>query len=305
MNSDLDRYIEQLRKCECIKESEVKALCTKAKEILSEEGNVQRVDSPVTVCGDIHGQFYDLMELFKVGGECPDTNYLFLGDFVDRGSHSVETFLLLLSLKVRYPDRITLIRGNHESRQITQVYGFYDECLRKYGSLNVWKYCTEVFDYLSLAAVVDDKILCVHGGLSPAVKTLDDIRTINRKQEVPHDGAMCDLMWSDPEVMEGWGHSPRGAGFLFGGDVVEAFNRTNNIELICRAHQLVMEGYKVMFNNSLVTVWSAPNYCYRCGNVAAILELDENLSKSYKIFDAAPLEEYDPSAKKKVPDYFL
>lgn len=142
--SDLDRQIEQLKRCEIIKENEVKALCAKAREILVEEGNVQRVDSPVTVCGDIHGQFYDLKELFKVGGDVPETNYLFMGDFVDRGYYSVETFLLLLALKVRYPDRITLIRGNHESRQITQVYGFYDECLRKYGSVTVWRYCTEI-----------------------------------------------------------------------------------------------------------------------------------------------------------------
>lgn len=196
-----------------------------------------------------------------------------MGDFVDRGFYSVETFLLLLALKVRYPDRITLIRGNHESRQITQVYGFYDECLRKYGSVNVWRYCTEIFDYLSLSAIIEDKVFCVHGGLSPSINTLDQIRTIDRKQEVPHDGAMCDLMWSDPEDIDGWGLSPRGAGYLFGGDVVENFNNTNNLNLICRAHQLVMEGHKSMFDNSLITVWSAPNYCYRCGNVAAILEM--------------------------------
>lgn len=222
--SDLDRQIEQLKRCEIIRESEVKALCAKAREILVEEGNVQRVDSPVTVwyslllkpnlvdvpmktvtyllfqvCGDIHGQFYDLKELFKVGGDVPETNYLFMGDFVDRGYYSVETFLLLLALKVRYPDRITLIRGNHESRQITQVYGFYDECLRKYGSTDVWRYCTEIFDYLSLSAIIDGKIFCVHGGLSPSIQYLDQIRTIDRKQEVPHDGPMCDLLWSDPE----------------------------------------------------------------------------------------------------------
>ncbi|CAB4308484.1 unnamed protein product [Prunus armeniaca] len=280
--SDLDRQIEQLKKCEPLKESEVKALCLKAMEILVEESNVQRVDAPVTICGDIHGQFYDMKELFKVGGDCPKTNYLFLGDFVDRGFYSVETFLLLLALKVRYPDRITLIRGNHESRQITQVYGFYDECLRKYGSVNVWRYCTDIFDYLSLSALIENKIFSVHGGLSPAISTLDQIRTIDRKQEVPHDGAMCDLLWSDPEdIVDGWGLSPRGAGFLFGGSVVSSFNHANNIDYICRAHQLVMEGYKWMFNNQIVTVWSAPNYCYRCGNVAAILELDEILISSF------------------------
>jgi serine/threonine-protein phosphatase 4 catalytic subunit len=176
------------------------------------------------------------MELFQVGGECPDTNYMFMGDFVDRGYYSVETFLLLLALKVRYPERITLIRGNHESRQITQVYGFYDECLRKYGSVNVWRYCTEIFDYLALAAIIDNKIFCVHGGLSPSINTLDEIRALDRKQEVPHDGAMCDLMWSDPDDITGWSVSPRGAGYLFGSDIVEKFNRENNIELICRAH---------------------------------------------------------------------
>jgi len=243
--------------------------------------------------------------LFKIGGECPETNYLFMGDFVDRGFYSVETFLLLLALKVRYPDRITLIRGNHESRQITQVYGFYDECMRKYGSVNVWRYCTEIFDYLSLSALIEDKVFCVHGGLSPSINTLDQIRTIDRKQEIPHDGAMCDLMWSDPEDIDGWGLSPRGAGYLFGGDIVQQFNEQNNINLICRAHQLVMEGLKYMFKDSLVTVWSAPNYVYRCGNIAAILEFDEQLNRNFKTFEAAASETRGVPAKKPVPDYFL
>jgi len=302
---DLDRQIEQLKRCEIIKEGEVKALCAKAREILVEESNVQRVDSPVTICGDIHGQFYDLKELFRVGGDVPETNYLFMGDFVDRGFYSVETFLLLLALKVRYPDRITLIRGNHESRQITQVYGFYDECLRKYGSITVWRYCTEIFDYLSLSAIVDGKIFCVHGGLSPSIQTLDQIRAIDRKQEVPHDGPMCDLLWSDPEDTTGWGVSPRGAGYLFGSDVVSQFNSANDVDMICRAHQLVMEGYKWHFNETVLTVWSAPNYCYRCGNVAAILELDENLQREFIIFEAAPQETRGIPSKKPTPDYFL
>jgi serine/threonine-protein phosphatase 4 catalytic subunit len=305
MSHELDGWIAALRKCEPLEEDDVKRLCQMAIEILVEESNVQTIDSPVTICGDIHGQFYDLLELFKVGGDCPDTNYLFMGDFVDRGFYSVETFLLLLALKVRYPDRMYLIRGNHECRQITQVYGFYDECLRKYGSVNVWRYCTDVFDYLSLSALIDNKIFCVHGGLSPSITTIDQIRTIDRKQEVPHEGAMCDLLWSDPEDVSGWGLSPRGAGYLFGDDVCTSFTQTNSVDMIARAHQLVMEGYKWMFNKRLVTVWSAPNYCYRCGNVAAILELDENLAHDFKVFEAAPQEARGVPAKRATPDYFL
>lgn len=170
-----------------------------AKEILRDESNVQPVAAPVTVCGDIHGQFYDLAELFRIGGACPQTNYLFMGDYVDRGYYSLETVTLLVALKVRYRNRITILRGNHESRQITQVYGFYDECLRKYGNANVWKYFTDTFDYLPMTAVVSDRIFCLHGGLSPSIDTLDHARDLDRVQEVPHEGPMCDLVWSDPD----------------------------------------------------------------------------------------------------------
>ena len=267
------------------------------------------------------------MELFKVGGKIPDQNYLFMGDFVDRGYYSVETFLLLLALKVRYPDRITLIRGNHECRQITQAYGFYEECMRKYGSVNVWRYVTDIFDYLPLSAIISDQIFCVHGGLSPSVNTLDQIRLIDRKQEIPNFGAMSDLMWSDPdEENDSWVESPRGAGYLFGKSVFAQFCQTNKLEQICRAHQLVMEGYKHIFDDALVTIWSAPNYCYRyiilalfqyntylltlstlnrCGNVAAFMELDKDLNSSFKVFNAAPDEERGVPETKQPPEYFL
>ena len=243
-----------------------------------------------------------------------------LGDYVDRGYYSVETVTLLVALKIRYPHRITILRGNHESRQITQVYGFYDECLRKYGNANVWKCVfvslqmpmpslwltqpnrrlfTDLFDYLPLTALIDNQIFCLHGGLSPSIDTLDNIRALDRIQEVPHEGPMCDLLWSDPDDRCGWGISPRGAGYTFGQDISEAFNQNNHLTLVARAHQLVMEGYNWSQDRNVVTIFSgslqyllasaassntsiAPNYCYRCGNQAAIMEIDEHLK--YTLF---------------------
>ena len=285
---------------------------------MRDESNVQPVSAPVTVCGDIHGQFYDLAELFRIGGACPETNYLFMGDYVDRGYYSLETVTLLVALKVRYRNRITILRGNHESRQITQVYGFYDECLRKYGNANVWKHFTDTFDYLPMTAVVSDRIFCLHGGLSPSIDTLDHARDLDRVQEVPHEGPMCDLVWSDPDdryvvviilirgafvhrsikahpsfrslslslslfsLSCGWGISPRGAGYTFGQDITEQFTHINGLHFIARAHQLVMEGYQWQHNRSVVTVFSAPNYCYRCGNQAAIMEVDDTVDQTSK-----------------------
>jgi len=285
----LDEWITTVRECKYLAEEDLKKLCDLVKQNLLEESNVQPVSSPVTICGDIHGQFFDLLELFRTGGDLTETNYIFMGDFVDRGYHSLETFTYLLLLKARYPNKITLLRGNHESRQITQVYGFYDEVQQKYGNPNAWKYCCQVFDYLTLAALIDGKVLCVHGGLSPEIRTLDQIRIIQRNQEIPHEGAFCDLMWSDPEDIETWQVSPRGAGWIFGSKATLEFNQLNGLELVARSHQLVQEGYKFMFpEESLVTVWSAPNYCYRCGNVASILALDEDLNREFKLFKDVP-----------------
>jgi len=235
MSANPDEWIETLKKCKYLPEQDLKLLCEVVKELLLEESNVQPVAAPVTICGDIHGQFYDLLELFRVGGEIADTNYIFMGDFVDRGYYSLETFSFLLALKAKYPEKITLLRGNHESRQITQVYGFYDECQQKYGNANAWKYCTQVFDYLTLAALVDGRILCVHGGLSPDIRTLDQIRTIHRNVEIPHEGPFCDLMWSDPEdSVDTWLVSNRGAGWLFGYKVTDEFTKINGLDLVCR-----------------------------------------------------------------------
>ena len=256
------------------------------------------------ICGDIRGQFHDLMELFRIGGKTPDTNYLFLGDYVDRGYYSVETVSLLICLKVRFRNRVFVLRGNHESRQITQVYGFYDECLRKYGNANVWKAFTDLFDYLPLTALVENQVMGLHGGLSPSIDYLDSIRALDRVQEVPHEGPMCDLLWSDPDDRSGWGISPRGAGYTFGADISKQFNHNNGLVLVCRAHQLVMEGFNWSHDKHVVTIFSAPNYCYRCGNQAAILEVDEKLNYSFLSFDPAP-RRGEPHVTRRTPEYLL
>ncbi|EDQ90084.1 uncharacterized protein MONBRDRAFT_20632 [Monosiga brevicollis MX1] len=301
---EVDAWLAKLRECKPLEESEIRALTDKAREILTHETNVQPVLCPVTVCGDVHGQFHDLVELFRIGGECPDTNYLFMGDYVDRGYYSVETVTYLVALKVRFPERITILRGNHESRQITQVYGFYDECLRKYGNTNVWTWFTDLFDYFPLTALVENQIFSLHGGLSPNVDTLDAIRTLDRVQEVPHEGPMCDLLWSDPDDRTGWGISPRGAGFTFGHDVSKAFNERNGLRLVSRAHQLVMDGYNWSHERNVVTIFSAPNYCYRCGNQAAIMELDDTITQTFLQFEPAP-RRGEPHVTRRTPEYFL
>lgn len=302
--SDLDRIIETLHKGELITESEIKSLCQTGIELCSKEDNVLALQPPITICGDLHGQFWDLLEIFRIGDLPPYTNYLFMGDFVDRGYNSVETFLLLLALKVRYPSRVALIRGNHECRHVSQIYGFYDECFRKFGTVNVWNYCIEVFDTLALSAVVGGKFFAVHGGISPALQTVGSIANLDRRLEVPVEGPMCDLLWSDPDDIEDWAISTRGAGYTFGEEPVKKWNHTNNFSMIIRAHQLINEGYRFMFNERLVTVWSCPNYCYRCGNVASILELDENLKPEYKIFTEAPSKVRVPAREDPV-SYFL
>ncbi|KAL2904138.1 Serine/threonine-protein phosphatase PP2A-2 catalytic subunit [Bienertia sinuspersici] len=277
-HADLDRQIEQLMECKPLSEGEVKTLCDQARAILVEEWNVQPVKCPVTVCGDIHGQFYDLIELFRIGGNAPDTNYLFMGDYVDRGYYSVETVTLLVALKLDAVEvYVKDIRNNIVSQQ-APWYGFYDECLRKYGNANVWKHFTDLFDYLPLTALIES--------------------------QVPHEGPMCDLLWSDPDDRCGWGISPRGAGYTFGQDIAANFNHTNGLSLISRAHQLVMEGFNWCQDKNVVTVFSAPNYCYRCGNMAAILEIGENMEQNFLQFDPAP-RQIEPDTTRKTPDYFL
>lgn len=276
--SDLDYCLEQLldhKPPRLLPEDTVHQLCHLLKTELLSAPNIISLATPCTVVGDIHGQYHDLLEIFRIGGAPPTTNYVFLGDYVDRGYYSVETITLLVALKLRYPNRVALIRGNHESRTITTNYGFYTEVLNKYnGSLKVWNYFTDLFDYLPLGATIDGTIFATHGGLSPSCQRLDQVRVLDRFKEIPHDGVMADLVWSDPDPeISDFKLSPRGAGYLFGRDVMDKFCHDNNLVQLLRAHQLCNDGYVSYWKGKCLTIWSAPNYCYRCGNLASVLEI--------------------------------
>ena len=264
-------------------QEEIKVLCTKSLEIFMEEPVLLEISAPVNICGDTHGQYNDLLRLFEFGGRPPKTNYLFLGDYVDRGKNSVETMGLLLAYKIKYPNNIYLLRGNHESELINHVYGFYDECRRRY-NLKIYKLFSDCFNWLPISAIVDDKILCMHGGISPDLNSLDKIRKIVRPTEVPDKGLLCDLLWSDPDKnVDGWGTNERGVSYTFNENIVNKMVEDLDIDLICRAHQVVEKGYEFFADKKLVTVFSAPNYCNQFDNAGGMMIVDENLICGFKI----------------------
>jgi len=238
---------------------------------------------PLKVCGDVHGQYHDLLRLFETGGFPPEANYLFLGDYVDRGKQSLETICCLLAYKVKYPENFFLLRGNHECASINRIYGFYDECKRRY-SIRLWKTFTDCFNCLPVSAVIEDKMICMHGGLSPELSQLEQINRVVRPTDVPDTGLLCDLLWSDPEKeISGWGENDRGVSFTFGPDVVQGFLRKHSLDLVCRAHQVVEDGYEFFARRSLVTLFSAPNYCGEFDNSAAIMTVDDRLTCAFQI----------------------
>ncbi|CBK24994.2 uncharacterized protein [Blastocystis hominis] len=268
----LDDWISNKETLTPLPEKDVFQLCTLAKEILICEPNIKYIQGPVAVVGDIHGQYSDLIEIFRINGDAPFSNYLFLGDYVDRGQKSVETITLLVLLKIRYPDRITLIRGNHESEQPNKFYGFYEECIEKYGDERVWSYFSDLFCYLPIGSIINDRYLAVHGGLSPSLCSIDQIQELNR---VKQEGGFCDLLWSDPYEVAGWKLSPRGIGYCFGEDISKQFNRENALQCIVRGHQVISYGYQFCHDKNVITVFSAPKYC-GMKNTAAVMVISDN-----------------------------
>ncbi|KAJ4785561.1 Serine/threonine-protein phosphatase [Rhynchospora pubera] len=270
-----------------LQEFEIQQLCVASREIFLRQPNLLELEAPIKICGDIHGQYSDLLKLFEFGGLPPQSNYLFLGDYVDRGKQSLETICLLLAYKIKYPNNFFLLRGNHECASINRIYGFYDECKRRY-SVRLWKIFTDCFNCLPVAALVDERILCMHGGLSPDLYDLNQIRSLARPSDVPDKGLLCDLLWSDPcGGLRGWGMNDRGVSYTFGADVVTNFLNKMDLDLICRAHQVVEDGYEFFANRQLVTVFSAPNYCGEFDNAGAMMSVAEDLTCSFQILKAA------------------
>jgi serine/threonine-protein phosphatase PP1 catalytic subunit len=266
---------------------EIIYLCHNVVNVFMGQPVLIELHAPITICGDVHAQFHDLLRLFDKTSYPPAQNFLFLGDYVDRGCQSIETVCLLFCYKILYPNKFYMLRGNHECAYINRLYGFYDECIMLF-NIDVWKECSKVFNCLPIAATIDDKIFCIHGGISPDLTTLDQIKQITRPTEVPEDGLLCDLLWSDPNPdIDGWCESERGTSWCFGANKVDEFLTKFNFDLICRAHQAVMEGFEFPYNNNqcLVTVFSAPNYCYEYDNRGAVLHVDENLYCSFTIIE--------------------
>ncbi|KAJ2337163.1 serine/threonine protein phosphatase Pzh1 [Coemansia sp. RSA 2681] len=243
----------KVTKSVCLRNSEIIAVCHAAREVFLAQPTLLQLAAPVKITGDIHGQYTDLLRLFDKCGYPPHCNYLFLGDYVDRGKQSLETMLLLMCFKIKYPDNFFLLRGNHECANVTRVYGFYDECKRRC-NVKVWKAFVNAFNALPVAAVVASKIFCVHGGLSPDLATMDQVRQLPRPCDVPDHGVLNDLLWSDPsDTAADWEENERGVSYCFGKSVITEFLRRMDFDLICRAHMVVEDGYEFFHGRQLVT----------------------------------------------------
>lgn len=301
-DADVDDYIQRLldagyagksSKAVCLKVAEITSICSRVREIFLDQPPLLELEAPVKIVGDIHGQYSDLIRMFEMCGFPPSSNFLFLGDYVDRGKNSLETMLLLMCYKIKYPENFFLLRGNHECANVTRVYGFYDECKRRCNT-KVWKTFVDTFNTLPIAAIVAGKIFCVHGGLSPALKHMDDIRNIARPTDVPDYGLLNDLLWSDPADQEkDWAASERGVSYSFGKKVITEFLARHDFDLVCRAHMVVEDGYEFFEDRVLVTVFSAPNYCGEFDNYGAVMSVSTELLCSFEL-----LKPLDSSALK-------
>ncbi|EPS42221.1 hypothetical protein H072_3867 [Dactylellina haptotyla CBS 200.50] len=295
-------YAGKVTKTVCLKNAEITAICTAAQQVFLGQPSLIELKAPVKIVGDVHGQYGDLLRMFEMCGFPPSANFLFLGDYVDRGKQSLETILLLLCYKLKYPENFFLLRGNHECANVTRVYGFYDECKRRC-NVKIWKTFVDTFNTLPIAAIVAGKIFCVHGGLSPSLSHMDDIRQIQRPTDVPDYGLLNDLLWSDPADMQNdWEENERGVSYCFGKKVILEFLQRHDFDLVCRAHMVVEDGYEFFNDRTLVTVFSAPNYCGEFDNWGAVMSVSSELLCSFELIkplDSAALKSHIKKGRNK------
>ncbi|XP_064543558.1 serine/threonine-protein phosphatase PP-Y [Drosophila montana] len=278
----------------------ISALCDQARVEFRKRPMLLKLEAPVNVVGDLHGQFGDLLRIFEACGYPPKRSYLFLGDYVDRGKQSLETISLLFAYKVRYPEQMHLLRGNHECASINKIYGFYDEIKRRH-NVKLWRCFVDCFNNMPVAAVVADRIFCCHGGLSPHLESVQQIRDLPRPTDVPDSGLLCDLLWADlNHSSQGWGTNERGVSITYSDDVVREFLSRHDFDLICRAHEVVEDGYEFFGHRRLVTIFSAPNYCGQMNNSGAVLKISKNLKCSFTIIQPTELFEYTKPAPKVI-----
>jgi|EP00927_Polykrikos_kofoidii_P030328 serine/threonine-protein phosphatase PP1 catalytic subunit len=287
LESVLEKCLEARSNKPCkmvqLAETQLKALCSSAREVFLSQSAFVELEAPMKICGDVHGQYHDLLRLFEYGGFPPESNYLFLGDYVDRGKQSLETITLMFAYKCKFPENFFQLRGNHECASITRIYGFYDECKRRY-NIKTWKQFCDVFNCMSVCGLIDEKIICMHGGLSPELVNLEQIRRLVRPTDVPDTGLICDLLWADPDKdIAGWEESDRGVSYIFGPDIVATFLNKFDMDLVCRAHQVVEDGYEFFAKRQLITIFSAPNYCGEFDNAGAMMTIDDTLMCSFKV----------------------
>lgn len=283
---------------------EIQLICYHVREIFLNQPSLLRLQAPIKVVGDVHGQFTDLMRILKLSGKPPETNYLFLGDYVDRGKQSLETILLLLCYKIKYKDNFFMLRGNHESANVTKMYGFFDECKRRTSS-KTWKMFIDVFNTLPFAAIIQDRIFCVHGGISPELKSLKQLQRIVRPTDIPDEGLITDILWSDPDPqVRDWSSNDRGVSYIFGKKNVAEFCSNFNFDLVIRGHMVVEDGYEFFAKKKLVTIFSAPNYCGEFNNWGAVMSVTTGLMCSFELLKPRagskpyPKKIYSKSAKK-------
>jgi len=292
-----------------------------ASGLFNDEPNLLRLRDPIAICGDIHGQFFDLLRLMETAGNPARTKYLFLGDYVDRGQFSTEVLFYLFAHKIMYHRTFFMIRGNHECRHLTQFFNFKEECIYKY-DVDIWEAVMNAFDNLPLAATINHKFLCIHGGLSPDISTLKEIQDLNRRRETPREGPFCDLLWADPydEQPKAGANNPddqrnnnkqaqlpttwfsynetRQCSYVFGIDATKQFLKRNSLTAIIRAHEAQVDGYKFSMTNGqiprVVTIFSAPNYCDVYKNKGACLQFYNDQLK-IRQFGSSPHPYYLPN----------